>query len=500
MSTGPGGAGRAAPSVADPGAIAALGEALRAYGLNGENLRQALGVGDGLLARKSDVAVHERRLAGVEPLGPIVRLFVLELPVPVDEATRALASFGLERMEQLGLVRLDGTEATALVRIVPHDEILIASDRRLPSGEDAPDFVAGVQGPSLTLSHLTVRRPAATALDVGTGNGIQAILASRHSGRVLATDVNERALAFAAFNAALNGVESIELRAGSFFEPAAGRRFDLVTSNPPYVMSPESEFLYRDSGLEGDSVSRSVVAAASTHLEQNGFATILVSWAHDPDADWSAPLREWVDGSGCDAWLLHDSTQDPLTHAARWNRDHSGGDADAFREVLDRWLAYFERLGIAGIAYGAVILRRRSGANWVRADELAGDRLGPAGGQILRVFDAADFLADADERAVLDGTFALADAARVGQQAVLEDGTWKLAEVTLDLEEGLRFHASLDPGTAELLAALDGRRPLATVVEDLAARQKVDRDDLARDAAHAVGGMLGAGFLVRRAA
>ena len=202
VSTGPSAAGRATPSVADPGAIAALGEALRADGLNGEGLHDVLGVSGGLLARSGDIAVHERRLAGVEPLGPIVRLFVLELPVPIDEAKRALASVGLERMEAFGLVRSDGTEVTALVRIVPHDEILIASDRRLPSGNDAPDFVAGVQGPSLTLSHLTVRRPVETALDVGTGNGIQAILASRHSGRVLATDLNERALEFTAFNAA----------------------------------------------------------------------------------------------------------------------------------------------------------------------------------------------------------------------------------------------------------------------------------------------------------
>ena len=196
-------------------------------------------------------------------------------------------------------------------------------------------------------------------------------------------------------------------------------------------------------------------------------------------------------------WLLHHGTQDPLTHAASWNRDHLAGDPDAFRAVLDRWLAYFDRLGIAGIAYGAVILRRRSGTNWVRADELAGDRLRPAGGQIVRVFDAADFLAGADEQAVLDGTFALADMATLGQRAVLEHGTWTLAEITLDLEEGLRSHATLDPGTAELLAALDGRRPLAAVVDDLAARQEVDRDGLARDAARAVGGMLGAGFLVR---
>jgi hypothetical protein len=315
---------------------------------------------------------------------------------------------------------------------------------------------------------------------------------------VLATDINERALEFAAFNAALNGAANIELRAGSFFEPAAGGRFDLVTSNPPYVMSPESAFLFRDSGMDGDSVSRHVVEAAPAHIAEGGFATILVSWAHAPGEDWSPPLRAWIEGRGCDAWLLHHGTDDPLTHTANWNRNHFADDPAAFDEVLDRWLGYFRRLGIEGIAYGAVILRRRSeGPNWVRTDELAGDRLRPAGGQILRVFEAADYLAAATDTQVLDDAFSLAEASRLEQRVVLEDGDWARAEATLDLEEGLGFHATLDAGTAELLASLDGRRPLRAVVDALAARQEVDRDALARDALGPVRGMLGAGFLVR---
>jgi len=101
----------------------------------------------------------------------------------------------------------------------------------------------------------------------------------------VATDLNERALNLAAFNVLLNGVENVELRAGSFFEPVAGERFELVTSNPPYVISPESAYLFRDSGLEGDSVSRDVVRTAPAHLEEGGFATILVSWIHKPGED-----------------------------------------------------------------------------------------------------------------------------------------------------------------------------------------------------------------------
>jgi methylase of polypeptide subunit release factors len=281
----------------------------------------------------------------------------------------------------------------------------------------------------LTLSHLTVRRPVERALDMGTGSGVQAILAARHSDHVVATDLNERALNFAAFNAVLNGAENVEFRVGSFFEPVAGERFNLVTTNPPYVISPESAFLFRDSGLEGDRVSREVVGAAPAHIEEGGFATILASWANAPGEDWTAPLRPWLEGSGCDAWLLHHGTNDPLTHAANWNRGSHTDDPEGLGEAIDRWLAYLERLGIEGVAYGAIVLRRRSGAeNWVCANELPPERLKPAGEQILRVFEAQDYLAGlADDRELLDGTFALAPHDLLEQRGEFRDGSWVLA-------------------------------------------------------------------------
>ena len=81
--------------------------------------------------------------------------------------------------------------------LVPHGDLLIASDRDA-EGEAAADWVAGIHPPSLTLGP-TVRRSVERALDVGTGCGVgsAALPASRHAERVVATDVNARALTFA---------------------------------------------------------------------------------------------------------------------------------------------------------------------------------------------------------------------------------------------------------------------------------------------------------------
>jgi methylase of polypeptide subunit release factors len=481
-----------------PGATAELRDVLLAAGFTGEGVRAALRSGADVLARLVDVALHERRLAGNEPLGTLIRLLVLESAVADHAAKRAFAPLGLDRVERLGLVERRAGEVLPLVRIVPHDDLLIASDRRVEGGVRRADHVAGVHAPSLTLSHLTLRRPVQTALDVGTGNGIQAILAARHSARVVATDVNARALRFAAFNAQLNGVENLDVREGSFFDPVAGERFELVTCNPPYVVSPESAYLFRDSGMEGDAVSRHVIERAPASLEEGAFASMLVSWAVPPGEHWSTPLRSWLEGSGCDVWLLHNRTDDPLTHAGNWLRHEVGDDADAYAEALDRWLAYFARLGIDGIAVGAVILRRRAGRNWVVTDELPAERLGPASDHILRVFAAQDLLHGlADDRALLAERLVLDEHALLEQRVVYADRQWNVANVELALQDGLGFNAGLDATTAGMLAALDGTRTLGDVLDDLGRLEGLSRGDVERALLPIARRMLSAGFLVR---
>src|SRR5439155_5157222 len=178
-----------------------------------------------------------------------------------------------------------------------------------------------------------------------TGSGIHALLAAAHAEHVVATDVNARALAFTELNAALNGVTNVECRRGSLFEPVDGETFDLITCNAPYVVSPERRWAYRDSGLQADQVSERVVQDAAAHLNEGGFATLLVSWlAQDEDSPDERVLA-WVEATGCSGWILPTQGSDPLDHAAEWN-SHLAGDPQAFGEAVDEWEHYFERLGV----------------------------------------------------------------------------------------------------------------------------------------------------------
>ena len=136
-----------------------------------------------------------------------------------------------------------------------------------------------------------MRRPARRALDLGTGCGSQALLTSRHAEHVVATDVTERALRVARLNLELNDVTNVELREGSLFGPVEGELFDLIVSNPPFVVSPDTDLIFRDAGLEGDEISRLVARGAAEHLEPGGFASMLICWGHGAGDDWSERVR-----------------------------------------------------------------------------------------------------------------------------------------------------------------------------------------------------------------
>lgn len=326
-----------------------------------------------------------------------MRLFLLGQTLSEGDLALALGSLDADALRRAGWLEHGDGGMRAAVKFVPHGDLLIVSESDRAGRVDA-DWVAGIHPPSVTLAKLTVRRQVARALDVGAGNGIQALLASRHADTVVATDVNSRALSIAALNAHLNGVSNTEFRRGSYFEPAAGERFDLITCNPPYVISPEKRYAYRDSGLVGDAVSRQVVEHAAQHLNEGGFAQILINWAHPPD-DWWTTLARWVEDRGCDSWLLRFGSDDPISYAAGWLRPVAHEDSDRFRHELGRWLDYLAGLGIEAIAHGAVILRRRRSAqvNWTRWDDVPLDRLAQASEHVQRVFDTQDYLDRLDD-------------------------------------------------------------------------------------------------------
>jgi methylase of polypeptide subunit release factors len=453
--------------------IATLRPALFEAGYTLPAVQRVLGADRLLSSREEELIIFERRLAGDSALSLAGRLFLLNRDVDRAAWDRALPGLSADSLVEMGLASTTGGVLTASVRLVPHGEVYIASDR-VDEAKD-PEHVTGINNPAVLLSDLAVRRRVGLGLDLGCGGGIQSLLMSRHCEHVIATDLNPRALEFTQLNAQINGVTNIETRLGSFFEPVEGLAFDLVLCNPPYVISPVSQFLYRDSGMPADSLCRQLVGEVGLHLAEGGYGQLLVSWVQPEQRPWAAVLEEWLGDAPCDAWFLHYSTEDPLSNAAKWNRPLRFAELAGFGEAVDRWTAYFRENSIDAIGFGSVTLRRRSNAvNWRRADELR-EGHNSASDHIQRVFVAEDLLRGlADDDGIMETRCRLAPGHRL-EQTMVEgpDGGWQPLQTRLVMTEGLGFQGSLDLPLAQVLQHLDGRRTLAEAVTVAAAEMGI---------------------------
>jgi ribosomal protein L3 glutamine methyltransferase len=122
-----------------------------------------------------------------------------------------------------------------------------------------------------------------SVLDLCTGSGCLAILASRHfpNARIDAVDISKDALEVAARNVADYGLQDrISLHRGDLFKPLGGRRYDLIISNPPYVDAEGMAALPRecraeprlafDGGADGIDIVRRILNEAGEHLTPQG--------------------------------------------------------------------------------------------------------------------------------------------------------------------------------------------------------------------------------------
>jgi len=473
---------------ADPALIAQLRRRLAEIGFGEAGLRNALGTGP--TADPLALATGQPAADG-SPFSTCAALFWSGKPVPVAAAEEALAPLRAADFEQLGLVEVRDGSLHPLCAIRPAEGLLVASD--LPTTQ--ADCVLGVVPASETLARLTVRRPGRRSLDLGTGCGVQGLLLARHSETVTAIDVNPRALAFARFNAALNDVPQLETRQGSWFDPVADERFDAIACNPPYVISPDAAFTYRDGGLPRDAVSRMVVREAAGHLAEGGFATVLCNWAHDDD--WAAPLRDWVAGTGCDALLLHYATVPPAEYAARWNLELRARAPQSYEATVRRWTDYYAAQEIARIGLGAVVLRRRAGAScWLRALDMAQGPSCPSSDAILRLFDAGDFLESDAGRNLGAHAYRFVDGHRVDQTLSHQAGAYVVGPAVFRCLPGIGVEAHVDPRALDVLLECGQHRRLDELVADAAQRRGEKADEVRKLAEAAVRHLVECGFLV----
>ena len=518
------------PPAATPEQAASLRADLADSGWGVEAVAALLGeVADAALRREIRLpalrAVRAALAAGPapSPVAVLTALFMLGEPVPATALDAALPRTAAAGATAIGLVGEPDESGCvrALVDLRPHEAVDDAGEVRWWVASDlgelvtgralAPDHVLGVGGAGLTLAGLTPRTPVRTALDLGCGCGIQTLYLLRHAEHVVATDISARALAFTAFNAALAGVSvtgapsagsgldseadaasesgsdagHLELLRGSLLEPVAGRRFDLIASNPPFVLTPPA---VREAGLPlmeyrdaGGPILPGLVAGLGEHLEPGATAVMLGNWEHRGTGSWRDAVAAWVPEE-LDAWVIERELQDPVEYATMWLRD--GGltperDPEAFDAALEAWIDDFEARDVRCIGFGYLIVHRPRCPRepWRLLEEVTTSGQGVLGPHVAEVLEVRERLAGLDDEAVADLCPLLAP--DVTEVRHLIPGAAEPTVILLRQGGGLGRTLQASTAVAALAGVADGELSVGQVASAVAVLSELNAADAA---------------------
>lgn len=482
----------------DESAIADLRAALLAADYTLDAVSDRLGeTGLAGLARNSSVPAQRILAGATDAQAQLIRFWLLGRPVAAATIRPLLGC--PDALVAAGLIDGNGDQWRAEVELKPHGSQSrsgwICSDQTPLDGRNvAPseDFVLGASPASTTLTQLVPPGHYGRVLDLGTGCGIQAL--HLDAGQLVATDLNARALELARISLGLSEV-AVDLRLGSLYEPVAGERFDLIVTNPPYVISPPrpDRLIYRDGGFAGDDLMREVVTGAAEHLNPGGTLVVLGNWAIT-DRPWGERLAEWITPTGCDALVLQREVLDPYEYIELWLADAGLSGRAEYQSRYRQWLDYFADSGITAVGLGWLVLRRA-------------DRDQPE----VR-FEDWPHAVHQPVGAAFAGFFHAVDAARL-PEAEFWAHSWRqapgLVQETfgrpgaadpehLVLRQGYGFGRAIEPGTAlaAVVGACDGELPLGALVAAVSGLLGEGNQDLADELLPRLRELVGLGYLV----
>ena len=502
------------------------------------------------LMRDSRLPALVELAGATDPAAVLTRFFILGLPERASALNEALPTLGAHGLESLGLAATKAEAAAVSALVIPRadgapkrepneeweDEASAPKTTSVPTmrdpDEEAPepeveedpwmralfdlrphaatlpggdhewwvasdlaevqtgkplsdDHVLGIGGATLTLLEMTVREQVDSALDVGCGCGIQALYLATHADRVVATDLSSRACALTQFNAALNEAV-IDVREGSLFEPVEGETFDLIVTNPPFVITPDSVrgaaglLEYRDGGMDRDNLIRAVLRGAPACMNEGGTLQMLANWEipadRNPDTQWSWRVDSWIDGLPVDAWVVQRDVLDPARYVDMWIRD-SGGQLLAradYERAFTSWLADFRRAGTGAIGMGFVALRRLDEADAASGGKRAYDL--SLDGHAPRGRDVAWALASLRAPELWDT--ALTRASDVREERHYVPGSPDPELLIMHQGGGLGRSVPVSSSVSAVVGASDGELTVGQIAAAVAMLTEADADDV----------------------
>lgn len=287
-----------------------------------------------------------------DPVDTLLELFIDGHPIEIDRITAHVSSTIVDSAIEMTLVERNGRYLKSKLCLFPCFGKYIVTDRC--EKNTSINQVMYLWGESFLLGGLVKRSPRRRAIDLGTGSGVHAILASDHCDKVFAVDINPRAIEFAKFNGALNGIDNIEFVLSDLFK-SVNSTCDLLVANPPYApdCAARAGDNFWSGGAEGSEILRKIVEAIPTRLDLDGTCHLIALYPNPVGTTIRDHFDRWLGGT-LDRYQVMDHTWPVPHYQDLLSEMPFNGDKSAWR-------------------FGVVSLRRSRGANgWWR--EFVGKR------------------------------------------------------------------------------------------------------------------------------
>lgn len=488
----------------------ALTGTFRTHSFTQSGIADRLGPAGVAALYRGEPAAVRCAVRGHGPLEQLIRLVLLHDAAPAAAFSELFGAATAAGLAECGALRhVDSDTLQLAIDIRPHrfggvDHWVFSDmDAAMTEHVPGPDHVLGVGAASLSLVQATPTSPVPTLLDLGTGSGVQVLAQHGCAAHITATDVHPRALDFAAATWAGSGVP-VEALCGPWFEPVAGRTFDRIVANPPFVVGlPEVGHVYRDSGLNLDGASELVVRQAPAHLNPGGTAVLLAAWVHGTEQSWQQRVASWLPDTGVAAWVIQRDIADPALYVGTWLRDESldprSIEAAARTEA---WLDHFAQAGVTGIGFGFVAIQRLADdvPSDILCEEMPQHFTDPLGPEIEEYFRRIAWLRDRSAADIAAERYQVRPGVAVENVSVadIEEGIgFRPAALRITRTDGPRWSHEVDTHVQAIVAGLHPHGlPLNEVVELYCAAQGIDAAPVLEAAVGAVVDLLRHGVVL----
>jgi methylase of polypeptide subunit release factors len=454
-----------------PDQFAALREHFLRSDFSEKALRQRLDVQPG---KELDLAALSGHLAQKPKFGDsldaLIYLFILGESLPTADAESSFPPSVWDALSLSHLILPDPADASrrlANVALYPIRDLFIASDRWNNPDHSPRQMFPDIVYPCLTKSarqfiDYTSFEPCEDFLELCAGTAPAALLASRSAKNIWASDIAERSIDFAKFNAALNGIHNVTFALGDLYQPLQGHTFDRIVAHPPYVPVLKPAEIFYGGGEVGEEITKRIIEGLPAQLKPGGRFYCRTMGTERPGQKFENRVREWLGASHAefDVALFAIQTFEPRQFALEETLAKNGG-----REQYAQWEKLFTKNDVRGLVISIVIVQRTSGQRssfTIRRTIRSGTPLA-ALEWVLRW--ETEMQTDGATRMLLSAKPVATPGIEIIVRHALRNGEISQESFTLSIEQPFAMDCKVQPWMAALLPRCDGKTTVAELFE-----------------------------------